>query len=232
MATLLDAALTGDFKSVRELTLQKADINEQTKDGFTALALCVRSNHSETFNTLLAAGADVNVTSHDGFAPLTLAARHGHVDMVKGLLDSRAKLDAETKSGGTALMWAAHNGHSEVVQGLLRAKAVVRRRALSLLAVLAGVFPWPRGSTRVTHRHPTHSDTCLCLCVSCVFLSPLSQVDHVNQIGLTALIFASQNGYHDTVDVRDDFPSHHVRLTTDSVKPDILRANRHLARRC
>ena len=187
MVTLLEAALAGDEGTVELLTSQKADVNEQTKDGFTALALCVRNNHRATFKVLLEAKSDVNIASADGFTALTLAARHGHIDMIHDLLARGAKLESTTLSGGTALMWAAHNGHTDVVQSLLRAQAVVRQRHHP------GALPRPArvfGGTNASW-----------MCCSRPHLCGV-QVDFVNTIGLTALIFGSQNGYQDTVHVR------------------------------
>jgi ankyrin repeat protein len=116
----LDAAFSGDTKSVKTLLTEGANVNVKDGIGFTALFGAARSGHTETVKLLLAKGADPNVElPTSGTTALMYAALNGHNDIVVALLDKGAEVNAKNKRGITSLMYAAYGGRILVAQTLL-----------------------------------------------------------------------------------------------------------------
>ncbi len=89
-----------------------APINQQDKDGWTALMWASWSGLDKTADKLLELGANPSLADRQGNTALTIAAQRGNVAIVRSLLSKGANLSAATKTGKTALD-AARKGLSE-----------------------------------------------------------------------------------------------------------------------
>jgi len=123
------AAMNGDKPAVRELVVEKADVNAPLADGTTALHWAVRADDLETAGLLIHAGANVKAQDRYGLTPLAVACGNGNSGMVRALLDAGADPNSTDPNGETPLMIAARTeGGTEVVKALLERGAAVNAR--------------------------------------------------------------------------------------------------------
>jgi len=120
---LIIAVEKGDTVTVQTLLTQGADVNEKSKDGWTALTIAAMKGHVAIVRMLLAAGADVNAKSPSGKTALMLTATIGHTATVQALLAAGADVNAKSPSGKTALMLATEISHTAIVKLLKEAGA-------------------------------------------------------------------------------------------------------------
>ena len=124
-ASLSDAVLYGQAKTVQQLIAAGADVNEIDATGMTPLMIAASQGETAIARMLLAAKADVNAASEDGTTALMRAASANRVDAVNLLLSSGADVDAKTNGGMTALMVAAFGGYPNTIKALLAKRADV-----------------------------------------------------------------------------------------------------------
>ena len=130
---VMSAALAGQLEVVRVLTNPSlgehiegngrrfnrgANVNDQDKDGSTALMLALSRDHQDVAQELLQRGASVNIQDKLGRSALIQAAQQGKLAQVKWLVQNGAKLDAKTAKGRTALDAATEADHQSVVEFL------------------------------------------------------------------------------------------------------------------
>jgi ankyrin repeat protein len=129
-APLVEAAHAGDdAKAVALLAAQpRADINQRSADGTSALHWAVYHNDVSLIDRLLSLGADVNAQNDYGSTPLSEAAVVGNATVVKKLLKAGAKVATANADGQTALMITARSSNLEVAQLLLDRGADVNAR--------------------------------------------------------------------------------------------------------
>ena len=116
---LINVALMGDVKTVQALLEKGADVNHQSKDGFTALSWASRVGGAAVVQILLENGAQVDLQDKDGWTALMMASREGHAAVVQALVEKGANVDLQMKDGVTALMTASQKGHKAIVRMLL-----------------------------------------------------------------------------------------------------------------
>ena len=75
------------------LLLNKADVNIQNNDRFTALMIASENGHLQVVELLLSKQADVNVQNNDGFTALMIGCIRGHSQVVQLLLSKKADID-------------------------------------------------------------------------------------------------------------------------------------------
>jgi ankyrin repeat protein len=122
-AGLLGAAKRGDIASVRVQLAAKANVNETTPDGTSALAYAAYRDDAEMAGMLLAGGADPNLANDYGITPLSLACTNRSTAIVGLLLKAKADPNRAQWAGETPLMTCAGNGSVEAVRLLLEAGA-------------------------------------------------------------------------------------------------------------
>jgi len=118
-----DAAKRRDGQAVRALLKSGADVSAPQADGATALHWAAHWDDGETAAMLLQAGARANTTNDYGVTPLSLAASNGSLIMVQRLLKAGANPNAGTSTGETALMTSVRVGNLAVAEALLGAGA-------------------------------------------------------------------------------------------------------------
>jgi ankyrin repeat protein len=117
---IVDAAMSGDLKTVRALVRQAADVDAAQTDGMTALHWAVQRRDLEMMNVLLEAGAKHDLTNRTGAKPVYLAAVNGDAAAIARLLDAGEDANAVlTGEGETVLMLASQTGNPEAVKLLL-----------------------------------------------------------------------------------------------------------------
>ncbi|MDO5609650.1 MAG: ankyrin repeat domain-containing protein [Pseudomonadota bacterium] len=117
--TIYDAAVFGNFPSVRALLRQNPDlVNATDKYGFTPLHGGAGEHHFDMARLLIKHDADVNAKNDQGITPLHLAA---HPEIVDILLANGANLEARSAIGRTPLHVATeHPESNDVMASLLR----------------------------------------------------------------------------------------------------------------
>lgn len=124
-----DAAMKGDFTSVRALIGRKADVNAPLADGSTALHWAAHWDDVAAADALIKAGANPAASSRLGATPMSIAAENGSAAMIARLLaagvDANATFLADSE---TALMLAARAGSADGVKLLLDAGANIEAK--------------------------------------------------------------------------------------------------------
>ena len=84
---LIDAALNGDIRRVRELLDLGVDPNIRDNDGLTALISASSYGHSDIVRLLLDYGADPSIRDNTDGTALIEASGNGHTDIVRLIRD-------------------------------------------------------------------------------------------------------------------------------------------------
>jgi len=98
-------------------------VNEQTKEGRTALQVAAHEGHSSVVEQLLAAGADPGLADSAGDQAVHYAVLGNTSDTILTLVNRGANVNAGNKQKRTALHLAVVNRKSELVRTLLKAGA-------------------------------------------------------------------------------------------------------------
>ena len=211
---LCDAAYDSDLAQVKRLIAAGADVNAANKGGWTALMVAATEGYSEITKVLLSADANPNAAKDDGWTALMAAAQEGHAEVAKALLSADANLNAATNDDWTALMVATQEGHAEVAKVLLSANAnpnAAKDDGITALMVAA-----IHGHSKVAKvllsagANPNtvkNSATALTLAKqetsnpSIFDRALINAINGANGEGLTALMFAAQEGHAEVAKV-------------------------------
>ncbi|HEY7391488.1 MAG TPA: ankyrin repeat domain-containing protein [Bryobacteraceae bacterium] len=150
LTALILAAREGALTAVEALAAAKANVNEVTADGSTAMLVAIQNGHYDVATYLVNHGADPNLANEKGWNPLYLAVKHRNIetgtipvpnvnqamDFVQLLLDKGAnpnlRLKANTEirngqratwlneAGATPFLRAALCGDIEVMKLLIK----------------------------------------------------------------------------------------------------------------
>ena len=111
---LLDAARSGDLKTVKNCLYYGADIEAQDNDGLTSLMRASANGHIEIAQLLIDNGANINAKDNDGWTSLMRACFYGNIETAQFLIDNGANINAKKDNKClTSLMWACDNGYIE-----------------------------------------------------------------------------------------------------------------------
>ena len=125
------AASANDLAAVKQLIDQGAQIDAQTKDGWTPLSYAAAfSSTPEIVQLLLDNKAQIDARTKLGSTPLMLAAATSSTpEIVQLLIDKKAQINVRDKLGVTPLMLAAARSSTlEIVQLLIDNKAQIDAR--------------------------------------------------------------------------------------------------------
>ena len=128
VATVLDAAQSGDAAAVLREVAAGGDVNQRGSDGSTAVMYAAYYGEADLVEALIAAGADVNASNEFGTSALTEAAIIGDARIVAALLSAGADPNTRNPDGETPLMAVARTGNVEAASALLQAGADVNAR--------------------------------------------------------------------------------------------------------
>ena len=118
---LIIACGYGNIRIATLLLQARANINQQTNIGATALMLACYSEtpHNDLMRLLVQSGADISIKGEQQRTALMYAAERGHTSIVQYLLDEGAPVDTQDVDGVTSLMLASELGHSDIVRVLI-----------------------------------------------------------------------------------------------------------------
>jgi ankyrin repeat protein len=137
MATIHEAAFTGNLKRVKELLNQGANVNERVVTGRTPLHYAAREGNLNVVQELLRRGARVNPRTHYGQTPLGLAASAGHTRVMHALIKAGANPMYRNSQGWGASNYAITKANRNAVKTSravtkwqnYRKKSIARKRA-------------------------------------------------------------------------------------------------------
>jgi len=96
----------------------RADINQQSKSGETALHIAASQGSLETVEALLNAGADINIVDNSKTSPLMRAAALGFQEICENLLRRGADYSLVDENGSSAQDLAQTHGHTSIVNSI------------------------------------------------------------------------------------------------------------------
>jgi ankyrin repeat protein len=193
---LVDAAKRHDAATVRALIAKRADVNEQSRDGSTALLWAAYHSDIAMARALIAAGAKPNLANKYGITPLLQASRTGADQVVQALLRAGADPALAHPEGETALMAAAFAGSLNSVRLLIEANADVN-----------AVDSYQKQTALMRAAAEGHVDVIQALIdakadpnkkAHVTGLEERKHADHATG-GFTALMFAARNGHEAAV---------------------------------
>lgn len=121
---LVQAAMTGDAKTIERLLGKGADVNaKDSKYHATALMWTAHNGHEAALRILLQHGATIDEKGTGGESALWFAAQKGQVETLRILAESGADIDVVGRDGDSAISIAKKNGHASVVEYLIKAGA-------------------------------------------------------------------------------------------------------------
>jgi len=116
---LLEGALNGDLKQVREAMQKGAEVNSTNEIGVTALQMALTEKsekHKDVVIYLIANGANVNIKDKQGLTPLMFVAEHKlDIEYARALVDpGAADMTAEDRQGRIPAEIARAVGYEEL----------------------------------------------------------------------------------------------------------------------
>lgn len=149
----------------------------------TSLVRAVKISDADRVRTLMYANVNVNEKNYAGITPLTIAAEKGNMDIIKMLVeDGKANVNDKSSYGITPLISAAAAGNDEVVSYLISHGADVTAKD-------------DLGKTALLHAVKADNPK---LIASLITLDNKA-VNLPDNSGNTALIYAAQNGFDNTL---------------------------------
>ena len=189
---LVDAAKRHDTTAVRGLIAKRANVNDASRDGSTALLWAAYHSDIAMTRALIAAGANPNLANKYGITPLLQASRTGADEVVQALLRAGADPSLAHPEGETPLMAAAFAGSLPTVRLLLEANADVN-----------AVDSYQKQTAMMRAAAEGHSEVIQALLdakadpnkkAHVTELEERKHADHATG-GFTALMFAARNGH-------------------------------------
>jgi ankyrin repeat protein len=136
----------GDTIAIKTFLAAGMNVNARNEKGFTALIKATEMGHTETVQSLLAAGADPNLDNFEShYSALMMAAYKGDVPTMKVLIAGGADVNLQFRPNednalfAAADLWPARRGRvSSRQQGFHRCQKPVARNASSCISVPGG----------------------------------------------------------------------------------------------
>ena len=194
------AAMKGDADLAQMLIYAGANVRATTRLGaYTPLYLAAKGGHSGVVAALLAAGADAKALTSNGTTPLMIAAASGDTRTITSLVENGADINAKDGAKGeTPLMFAAAFNRADAVKLLLArgADAKATTKVVDLFALTAPEEEaMAQGAGGNAPARPAANRP--------VDVAGATRGYRYNELissqgGLTALMFATRQGFADT----------------------------------
>jgi ankyrin repeat protein len=193
------AAIRGDADMAQMLIYAGANVRATTRLGaYTPLYLAAKGGHSGVVAALLAAGADAKATTSNGTTPLMIAAAAGDTRTVTSLIENGAEINArDTARGETPLMFAAGFNRAEAVK-LLLARGADHTVTTNVVDLFALTAPEEEQMARQLGQAPARPQGNRPADIAGATRGYRYNELISSQGGLTALLFATRQGYTDT----------------------------------
>ncbi|KAK2600096.1 hypothetical protein QQS21_005182 [Conoideocrella luteorostrata] len=170
------AATCGELAVVKLLLENKANADQKSHTGMTALHYATQHNILQVAELLVEKGADIEAQDNTGLTPLHHAARSGMPSSITVLLEKGANIEAQDNTGLTSLHYAACSGMPSSITVLLEEGANIEAQ----------------GNAGLT---PLHHAACSGLPRSIeVLLEKGANIEAQDNTGLTPLHHAARSG--------------------------------------
>lgn len=116
--SLFETIRKGDLAAVRQ-SLKSGTLDQQDKEGRTALMVAAESGQSEILDALLEMKAGLNLKDSSNRTALMLAAAAGHAGVCKSLIRAGADIKLVDQNGMTAFAIGNAKGQSDLVKDVL-----------------------------------------------------------------------------------------------------------------
>ena len=194
------AAMKGDADLAQMLIYAGANVRATTRLGaYTPLYLAAKGGHSGVVAALLAAGADAKALTSNGTTPLMIAAASGDTRTITSLVENGADINAKDGAKGeTPLMFAAAFNRADAVK-LLLARGADAKATTTVVDLFALTAPeeeaMAQGAGGNAPARPAANRP--------VDVAGATRGYRYNELissqgGLTALMFATRQGFADT----------------------------------
>ena len=194
------AAMKGDAEVAQMLIYAGANVRATTRLGaYTPLYLAAKGGHSGVVAALLAAGADAKALTSNGTTPLMIAAASGDTRTITSLVENGADINAKDGARGeTPLMFAAAFNRADAVK-LLLARGADAKATTTVVDLFALTAPeeeaMAQGAGGNAPARPAANRP--------VDVAGATRGYRYNELissqgGLTALMFATRQGFADT----------------------------------
>jgi len=196
------AAIKGDADLAQMLIYAGANVRATTRLGaYTPLYLAAKGGHSAVVAALLAAGADAKALTTNGTTPLMIAAAAGDTRTITALVENGAEINAKDGAKGeTPLMFAAAFNRTDAVK-LLLARGADHKAATKVVDLFALTAPEEEAMARGGGGNAPARPPAAARSVDVAGATRGYRYNELisSQGGLTALMFATRQGYTDTV---------------------------------
>lgn len=118
-ARLMEAAQSGDLKTVKELSAKKTDLNVQGEQKLTALMQATATGRMEVVKFLLGKKVDLELKNEVGDTALAMAVGNEQEAATKALIKAGARLDVSC-GDGTLLMCAVKTNDVKTIGLILK----------------------------------------------------------------------------------------------------------------
>ena len=167
----------GNLEEAKMLIEQGANINEKSKNGWTALMYACKNGHLEVTKMLLEQGANINEKSKRGWSALMFSCFNGHLEISKMLLEQGANINDKEENGNTVLMVTCQERHLKIVKMLIEQGANINEKSKEGWTALMHVCG--RGYLEVAK----------------MLVENGANINEVAQDGCTALMYACRGEY-------------------------------------
>jgi hypothetical protein len=116
---LFETIRNGDLSSVQQFLQKNGPVDQQDKDGRSALMVAAEYNRAEILDALLAAKAGMNLKNGNDRTALMLAAAAGHTEVCKHLIRAGCDTKLTDQNGMTAFAIANAKGQPDLVKDVL-----------------------------------------------------------------------------------------------------------------
>lgn len=116
---ILEAAVCGNVKLMKEAIVNAADVNCRNNEGVTPLCF-VSKCRFDLVKILVENGACVNLCGDDKISPLHWAAEYDNYEIAEYLVENGADIEVKDNLGETPMHWAAWTGHYKIAELLLK----------------------------------------------------------------------------------------------------------------
>ena len=216
---LVQVALNGSVAELKNLLDTGMKPDARTADGTTALMFAARD--VEKVKLLIARGADVNARAATGINALMVAARYrGNAEVIRLLLNKGAKPNVENgievRNSATPLFLAIMSGDEENVRVLIDAGARIDQKMKIIGRFLQSPLLYATSGSqpisellfaRSANANEADDDKISLLSWAAIsnhpsivrlLLAKGAKVNHVDNFGMTALLYAASIDYGDT----------------------------------
>lgn len=190
------AAIKGDAELAQMLIVAGANVRATTRIGsYTPLYLAAKGGYSGVVAALLAAGADAKAVTSNGTTPLMIAAAAGDTKSITSLIENGAEIEAKDGAKGeTPLIFAAGFNRTDAVK-LLLARGANAKATTKVVDLFALTAPEEEAMARGTGGAATPARP--------ADIAGATRAYRYNELissqgGLTALLFATRQGFTDT----------------------------------